>query len=146
MHCRYHIQSTPRFAADQGLLVDLLPMSELTGIWLVPFCDWSSATVTNWSKNVSASTTSREEKMKQVCFWPSPFVHAVVMALVAVIVRRLTITVRSGAKERKFWGARLDVLIFKLRSYHVLISYSAECIGPKFHKTLMFSGQAGMFL
>ena len=55
-------------------------------------------------------------------------------------------TVRSGAKERWFWGARLDVLIFRLRSYHVLILYSAECIGPKFHKTLMFLGQAGTFL
>ena len=29
-------------------------------------------------------------------------------------------TVRSGAEERSFWGARLDVLIFGLRSYHVL--------------------------
>ena len=55
-------------------------------------------------------------------------------------------TVRSGAEERRFWGSRLDVLIFRLRSYHVLISYSAECIGPKFHKTLMFLGQAGTFL
>ena len=55
-------------------------------------------------------------------------------------------TVRSGAEERTFWGARLDVLIFRLRSYHVLISYSAESNGPKFFKTLMFLGQAGMFL
>ena len=55
-------------------------------------------------------------------------------------------TVRSGAEERTFWGARLDVLIFRLRSYHVLIMYSAECDGPKFYKTLMFLGQAGMFL
>ena len=55
-------------------------------------------------------------------------------------------TVRSGAEERTFLGARLDVLIFRLRSYHVLISYSAECSGPKFYKTLMFLGQAGMFL
>ena len=47
-------------------------------------------------------------------------------------------TVRSGAEERRFSGARLDVLIFRLRSYHVLISYSAECSGRKFHKTLMF--------
>ena len=30
----------------------------------------------------------KKRKMKQVCFWPSPFVHAVVMALVAAIVRR----------------------------------------------------------
>ena len=29
-------------------------------------------------------------------------------------------TVRSGAEERSFSGARLDVLIFRLRSYHVL--------------------------
>ena len=55
-------------------------------------------------------------------------------------------TVTSGAEERTFWGARLDVLIFRLRSYHVLISYSAESNGPKFYKTLMFLGQAGMFL
>ena len=55
-------------------------------------------------------------------------------------------TVRSGAEECTFWGARLDVLIFRLRSYRVLIKYSAECNGPKFHKTLMFLGQAGMFL
>ena len=55
-------------------------------------------------------------------------------------------TVRSGAEERTFLGARLDVLIFRLRSYHVLISYSAESNGPKFYKTLMFLGQAGMFL
>ena len=54
--------------------------------------------------------------------------------------------VRSGAEERRFWGARLDFLIFRLRSYHVLILYSAECSGPKFHKTLMFLGQAGTFL
>ena len=55
-------------------------------------------------------------------------------------------TVRSGAEERTFWGARLDVLIFRLRSYHVLISYSEEWNGPKFYKTLKFLGQAGMFL
>ena len=55
-------------------------------------------------------------------------------------------TVRSGAEERMFWGARLDVLIFRLHSYHILIMYSAECDGPKFCKTLMFLGQAGMFL
>ena len=55
-------------------------------------------------------------------------------------------TVRSGAEERRFWAARLDVLTFRLRSYHVLISYSAECSGQKFYKTLMFLGQAGTFL
>ena len=55
-------------------------------------------------------------------------------------------TVRSGAEERRFWGSRLDVLIFKLRSYHVLISYSAECSGPRFYKKLMFLGQAWTFL
>ena len=43
-------------------------------------------------------------------------------------------TVRSGAEEHMFWGARLDVLIFRQRSYHVLISYSAECIGQSFIK------------
>ena len=55
-------------------------------------------------------------------------------------------TVRSGAEERMFRGARVDVLIFRLRSYHVLISYSAEGSGTKFHKTLMFLGQAGTVL
>ena len=43
------------------------------------------------------------------------------------------ITVRSGAEERTFWGARLDVLNFRLSSY---LSYSAEYSGPKLHKTL----------
>ena len=57
-----------------------------------------------------------------------------------------THTVRSGAEERTFGGARLDVLIFRLRSYHILISYSAACSGRKFHTTLMFLGQAGTFL
>ena len=61
-------------------------------------------------------------------------------------VRALRSTVRSGAEERTFWGARLDVLIFRLRSYDVLISYTVECSGPKFQKILMFFGQAGMFL
>ena len=56
------------------------------------------------------------------------------------------VTVRSDAEERMFWGARLDVLIFRLRSYHVLRMYSTECDGPKFYKTLMFLGQAAMFL
>ena len=50
-------------------------------------------------KNVSASTTSRKEKMKQVSFWPSPFAHAVVMALVAAIVRRLTLTILDSDVE-----------------------------------------------
>ena len=58
----------------------------------------------------------------------------------------LSNTVRSGAEERKFGGARQNVLIYRLRSYHVLISYSAECSGPKFQQTLMFLGQAGTFL
>ena len=42
--------------------------------------------------------------------------------------------------------ARLDVLIFRLRFYHVLTSYTADCNGPKFLKTLMFLDQAGTFL
>ena len=56
------------------------------------------------------------------------------------------ITVRSGAEERTFWGARLDVLIFRLRSYCVVISYTTDFNGPKIRKTLMFLGQAGTFL
>ena len=47
-----------------------------------------------------ASTPSREEKMKQVCFWPSPFVHAVVLALVAAIVRRLTLITTLSVSKR----------------------------------------------
>ena len=43
-------------------------------------------------------------------------------------------TVRSGAEERTFWGARLDVLIFRLRSYCVLISYTTHFNGPKICK------------
>ena len=56
------------------------------------------------------------------------------------------ITVRSGAEECTFLGARLDVLIFRLRSYCVLISYTADFNGPKIRKTMMFLGQAGTFL
>ena len=62
------------------------------------------------------------------------------------LMQMWTYTVRSGAEERTFFGARLDILIFKLRSYHVLISYTVECSGPKFQRTLMFLGQAGTFL
>ena len=41
-----------------------------------------------------------KKKIKQICFWPSPFVHAVVVALVAAIVRRLTlITILSVSKQ-----------------------------------------------
>ena len=36
-------------------------------------------------------------------------------------------TVRSGAEERTFSGARLDVLIFRLRSYHVLNLVYCRC-------------------
>ena len=52
-------------------------------------------------------------------------------------------TVRSGAEERRFRGARLDVLIFRLRSYLVQCRMKW---GSKFHKTLMFLGQVGTFL
>ena len=38
-----------------------------------------------------------------------------------------TLTVRSGAEERTFSGARLDVLIFRLRSYHVLNLVYCRC-------------------
>ena len=37
-----------------------------------------------------------------------------------------THTVRSGAEERTFPEARLDVFIFRLRSYHVLTTYTAD--------------------
>ena len=60
---------------------------------------------------------------------------------------RTTHTVRSEAEEHTFWGARLDVLIFRLRSYHALLSYIAYGNGPKIHKNLtrnalVFSGWA----
>ena len=54
--------------------------------------------------------------------------------------------VRSDAEEHTFWGARLDVLIFRLRSYRVLISHTADCNVPTIRKTLMFLGQGGTFL
>ena len=57
----------------------------------------------------------------------------------------LSPAVRSCAKERMCSGARLDVLIFRLRSYCVLI-YTADFNGPKIRRTLMFLGQAGTFL
>ena len=40
----------------------------------------------------------------------------------------------------------MDVLILRLRSYHVLLSYIEDCNGPKFHKTLTSLGHAGTFL
>ena len=55
-------------------------------------------------------------------------------------------TVRSGAEERTFWGARLDVLIFRQRSYRGLIFYTADFNEYNIRETLMFLGQAGMFL
>ena len=63
-----------------------------------------------------------------------------------IIYRKVSSTVRSGAEERTFWGARLDVLIFRLRSYRVLIIYTADFNGHNIRETLMFLGQAGMFL
>ena len=55
-------------------------------------------------------------------------------------------TVRSDAEERTFSGARLGVLIFRLRSYRVLIFSTADFNGHNIRETLMFLGQAGMFL
>ena len=55
-------------------------------------------------------------------------------------------TVRSGAEERTFSGARLDVLIFRLRSYHVLNHvHCTDGKWPKSHKHMMLV-QAGTFL
>ena len=95
----YHIQSTftSRFAAD--LPVDLLPMSELTGIWLVQFCDWSSVTVTQ-SKNMSASTTLSKRKNEASLFLAFAVCSYVVMALVAAIVRRLTLIAILSVSKR----------------------------------------------
>ena len=47
---------------------------------------------------------------------------------------------KIGCRRTHVLRGQLDVLIFRLRSYHVLIMYSAECDGPKFYKTLMFLG------
>ena len=82
-------------------------MLELTGIWLTRHSfvnDWwiklRGCDRYQLRKNVNASTTSRKEKMKQVCFFPSLLVHAVVLAMVATIVRRLTlITILSVSKR-----------------------------------------------
>ena len=91
-----------------------------------------------------------QAKMASIEFWipwrNAHMTHCICSWFTKLTWRVCKYTVRSGAEERRFWRARLDVLIFRLHSYHVLISYSAECIGPKFHKTLMFLGQAGTFL
>ena len=55
-------------------------------------------------------------------------------------------TVRSGAEERSFSRARLDVFIFRLRSYHVLNHYIAEGNRQKSEKYMTFLVQAGTFL
>ena len=62
-----------------------------------------------------------------------------------------TCTVRSGAEERTFSGFRLDVLIFRLRSSHVLniylvTRYIADVKRPKSHKNITFLVQAVTFL
>ena len=44
-------------------------------------------------------------------------------------------TVGSGAEERTFSGARLDVLIFRLRSYHVLNYVHCRKIMAKISQT-----------
>ena len=49
---------------------------------------------------MSVSAISRKEKMKYVCFGPSPFVPAVVMALVTAIVRRLTLIMMFSASKQ----------------------------------------------
>ena len=63
-----------------------------------------------------------------------------------VHVITLCIAVRSDAEKHTFYGARLNVLNVRLRSYHVLISYIVDCNGPTFYKKLTFLGQAGTFL
>ena len=56
--------------------------------------------------------------------------------------------VRSDAKERTSWrtSCRLYVHIFRLCSYHVLMTYSADFNGPKYHKNRTFSGRTGTLL
>ena len=54
-------------------------------------------------------------------------------------------TVRSGAEERTFSRARVDVLNFRLCSYHVS-TYIADGNRQKSHKKMTFSVQAGTFL
>ena len=61
--------------------------------------------------------------MKQVSFWPSPFGHAVVMALVAAIVSRLTlITICPVPNEMGL--DRLPPILNRLRletNYEIMI-------------------------
>ena len=65
-------------------------------------------------------------------------------------LRALQITVRSGAEERTFSGTRLDILIFRLHSYHVLnhiycrwwsakVSQTHDVLSSGWH-VLVFSG------
>ena len=85
------------FAGQCRLPVDLHPRSKQTDIWLVQFCAWSSAKVTN----VSASW-HLENKLWQVRFWPLPFVHAEAWssATRAAILKRWTLlTILSVSKR-----------------------------------------------
>ena len=72
-HWAYHELSTIDSRANIGYQ-STSSQGRNKRIWLVQFCAWSSAKVTN----VSASW-HLENKFWQVCFWPLPFVHAVVL-------------------------------------------------------------------
>ena len=88
-HCACAVSTfASQFAGQCRLPVDLHPRLEQTDIWLVQFCAWSSAKVTN----VSASW-HLGNKLWQVRFWPLPFVHAETWssATRAMILKRWTL-------------------------------------------------------
>ena len=63
--------------------------------------------------------------MKQLSFWPSPFVHAVVMAPVAVILRRLTLIAILSVSKRNGPQpppSHIKPIMFgnELRNYHMI--------------------------
>ena len=72
--------------------------------------------------------------MKQVCFWPSPFVLTVVMALVATIVRRLTlvaILVRFQTKWAATPPSHIKPITFgnELWTYDMTNCPAQRCLG-----------------
>ena len=88
--------------------------------------------------------------MKLKTGWRSEFSY-----LVSDLITRLvqmgrdqsfSTTVRSGAEERTFSRARLDVLNFSLFLTTFLTTYIADVNQSKSHKNMTFLVQAGMFL
>ena len=87
----------------RGLLTSRLPpdirangcMTQ-TGLWL-KCCNSLYYLI----KKCECLNDIQKGKMKQVSFWPSPFAQAVVMALVAMIVRQITLTTILPVSKRK---------------------------------------------